>query len=109
MRAILLLLLNEASSFYMPGVKPQTFAKNDEVLLKVNAMTSIHTQLPKDYYRLPFCRPIGGPKMASENLGEFLTGNKIQSSPYSLNMLVEKYCQILCQKKLDKYSFLHFK
>jgi len=60
-------------------------------------MTSIHTQLPKDYYRLPFCQESEGPKMASENLGEFLTGNKIQSSPYVLNMLVDKYCQILCQ------------
>merc|ERR1719188_2159162 len=109
MRAILLLLLNEASSFYMPGVKPQTFYKNDEVTLKVNAMTSIHTQLPKDYYRLPFCKPYDGPKMASENLGEFLTGNKIQSSPYVLNMLLEKYCQILCQVTFNKYSFLHFK
>jgi len=65
-------------------------------------MTSIHTQLPKDYYRLPFCAPPEGPKMASENLGEFLTGNKIQSSPYVLNMLLEKYCQILCQKTLSK-------
>jgi len=60
----------------------------------------MHTQIPKDYYRLPFCSPKGGPKMASENLGEFLTGNKIQSSPYSLNMMLEKYCQIICQKTL---------
>ena len=35
-------------------------------------------------------RPISSPKMASENLGEFLTGNKIQSSPYSLKMSLEK-------------------
>jgi len=42
--------------------------------------------------------------MASENLGEFLTGNKIQSSPYQLNMLLEKYCQVLCQVKLDRIS-----
>lgn len=96
--------LGQSSGFYVPGVKPQTFLKNDEVMMKVNAMTSIHTQLPKDYYRLPFCHPVGGPKMASENLGEFLTGNKIQSSPYQLNMLLEKYCQVLCQVKLDKVT-----
>jgi len=95
-------VLGKTSGFYVPGVKPQTFQKNDEVMMKVNAMTSIHTQLPKDYYRLPFCQPVGGPKMASENLGEFLTGNKIQSSPYVLNMLLEKYCQVNCQVKLDK-------
>jgi len=99
-----LALCQTTLGFYVPGVKPQTFERNDEVVLKVNAMTSIHTQLPKDYYRLPFCQPVGGPKMASENLGEFLTGNKIQSSPYQLNMLLEKYCQVLCQVKLDRLS-----
>mmetsp|Transcript_38807 Transcript_38807/g.47282 ORF Transcript_38807/g.47282 Transcript_38807/m.47282 type:complete len:654 (-) Transcript_38807:200-2161(-) len=100
--ALAALIAVPASAFYVPGVKPETFMRNAEVTMKVNAMTSIHTQLPKDYYRLPFCEPAGGPKMASENLGEFLTGNKIQSSPYALNMLLEKYCQILCQKTLNK-------
>jgi len=93
----LLALLPTTSAFYVPGVRPLTFSEGDEVPLKVNSMTSIKTQLPKDYYRLPFCQPSGGPKMASENLGEFLTGNKIQSSPYTLNMLRDKYCQVLCQ------------
>ena len=90
-----LLLLSSANAFYMPGVKPLTFQEGDEVPMKVNAMSSIHTQLPKDYYRLPFCVPEGGPRMASENLGEFLTGNKIQNSPYTINMKKETYCQIL--------------
>ena len=89
------------SAFYMPGVKPQTFQKGEEVELKVNSITSIHTQIPKPYYRLPFCEPDGGPKMASENLGEFLTGNKVQSSPYNINMLQDVYCQKLCQKELE--------
>lgn len=65
-----------------------------------------YAQLPKDYYRLPFCQPTGGPKMASENLGEFLTGNKIQNSAYSINMLREVYCQVLCQVTLSKVEAL---
>ena len=40
--------------------------------------------------------------MASENLGEFLMGNKIQNSPYSINMLREVSCQVLCQVTLTK-------
>jgi transmembrane 9 superfamily protein 2/4 len=84
----------------MPGVKPQTFKEGDEVELKVNALTSIHTQIPKPYYRLPFCEPEDGPEMASENLGEFITGNKVQTSPYSINMLREVTCQKVCQKTL---------
>ena len=68
--------------------------------MKVNTITSMHTQLPLDYYSMPFCEPDGGPKKASENLGEFITGNKIQSSPYHLYMLLENFCSVLCQKTL---------
>ena len=95
-------LLASSHAFYIPGVQPEEFAKGDAVTMKVNAMTSIHTQIPKDYYRLPFCKPYKGPKMASENLGEFLTGNKIQSSAYHINMLTETFCQKTCQIEMTK-------
>jgi len=85
------------NAFYVPGVHATQFEEGDEVPLKVNAMKSIHTQIPRDYYKLPFCEPEGGPKMASESFGEFLTGNKIQSSPFHINMKKDQYCQILCQ------------
>ena len=91
--AALCVVSRTATAFYLPGVHPETFDKGDEVPLKVNALTSTKTQIPRDYYRLPFCQPEGGPTMASENLGEFLTGNKIQSSPYQINMLTEVSCQ----------------
>lgn len=85
-----------STAFYIPGVQPRDFARDEAVDLKVNALTSTHTQVPRDYYRLPFCQPADGPEMVSENLGEFLTGNKIQSSPYEINMLQESYCKKLC-------------
>jgi transmembrane 9 superfamily member 2/4 len=92
-----------ARAFYVPGVQPVTFQEGDEVPLKVNALTSIHTQIPRDYYRLPFCQPEDGPRMASESLGEFLTGNKIQSSPYTeIKMKKDLYCQVVCDVTLDK-------
>jgi transmembrane 9 superfamily protein 2/4 len=100
--AVAALLLSPSHAFYIPGVQPQTFKQSDEIPLKVNALTSIHTQIPKGYYQLPYCIPETGPKMASENLGEFLTGNKIQSSPYTVNMLTEVYCQKLCQVQLQQ-------
>lgn len=64
--------------------------------LKVNKMTSSKTLLPIEYYRLPFCQPRGGPKMDNENLGEFLAGDRIESSPYVLQMKTEMYCQQVC-------------
>ena len=72
------------------------------VKLKVNKMTSSKTLLPVDYYRLPFCQPEGGPKMDNENLGEFLSGDRIESSPYLLRMKEEMYCQQLCISNLGR-------
>jgi len=95
-------LIGSTEAFYVPGVHPQTFTKGEDVPMKVNALTSVHTQIPKDYYRLPFCRPEEGTKMASENLGEFLTGNKIQNSPYLIQMLEEVRCRKLCQVTLNR-------
>ena len=34
-------------------------------------MTSVKTQLPYDYYSLPFCKPAKGIHYKSENLGHF--------------------------------------
>jgi transmembrane 9 superfamily member 2/4 len=96
--------------FYVPGVQPHAFLEHEEVPLKVNALTSTHTQIPRDYYRLKFCRPKDGPKMSSENLGEFLSGNKIQNSPYQLHMLEAVYCKIVCRvNKLDKLDASKFR
>lgn len=104
--ALLLLsvLGRRADAFYVPGVNPLTFQEGDEVPLKVNALTSTHTQLPRDYYRLPFCQPNTGPQTAYQNMGEYWTGNRIQNSPYQIHLLEESYCQKLCQVQLDKYE-----
>jgi Endomembrane protein 70 len=72
------------------------------VKLKVNKMTSSQTLMPLDYYRLPFCAPEGGPKMDRENLGEFLAGDRIESSPYRLQMKTEMYCEQLCITNLGR-------
>lgn len=68
----------------------------NSVKLKVNKMTSSQTLFPVEYYKLPFCKPLGGAHMDSENLGEFLAGDRIESSPYILQMKKEVYCQQVC-------------
>jgi transmembrane 9 superfamily protein 2/4 len=65
-------------------------------------MTSTKTLLPIDYYRLPFCQPAGGPEMDNENLGEFLAGDRIESSPYVMEMKKEVYCNQLCVSNLGR-------
>lgn len=101
---ILLLSSGTSSAFYMPWVHPVTFQAGDEVVMNINAITSVHTQIPLDFYAMPFCKPMVGPMTANQSLGESLTGNKIQNSPYSLKMRQEVRCAKLCQTTLNETS-----
>lgn len=55
--------------------------------IKVNKLTSTKTQLPYEYYSLPFCKPDRIINMA-ENLGEVLRGDRIENSPYKVSPLL---------------------
>uniref|UniRef100_A0A8C6XTE7 Transmembrane 9 superfamily member n=1 Tax=Naja naja TaxID=35670 RepID=A0A8C6XTE7_NAJNA len=54
--------------FYVPGVAPINFHRNAPVEIKAVKLTSSRTQLPYEYYSLPFCRPVKI-KYKAENLG----------------------------------------
>lgn len=58
------------------------------MLLKVNKLTSTRTQLPYEYFSLPYCQPR---KIVSsaENLGEVLRGDRIETSPYEVRGSVQ--------------------
>merc|ERR1719191_2350527 len=71
------------------------------VELKVNKLTSVKTQLPYSYYTLPFCRPATITESV-ENLGEILTGDLIENSPYEIKMLENEQCKVLCKSTLTK-------
>jgi len=93
-------LLTVSSPFYLPGVAPRDYLPGERVDLKVNKLTSIKTQLPYEYYTLPFCQPDVVENVA-ENLGEVLRGDRIMNSKYELKMGVEETCKILCRKELS--------
>lgn len=60
-------------------------------------MTSSKTQLPYEYYNLPIhCKPTSGIKYKSENLGEILRGDRIVNTAYSVRMLENESCRVLC-------------
>lgn len=52
-----------------------------------------------DYYDLPFCRPTEIIN-AAENLGEVLTGNKIENTPYELKLFEPTKCKMLCKRQI---------
>lgn len=104
-----------ADSFYLPGVAPATwpsalfsslsqveYSDGARVELKVNKLTSVKTQLPYNYYTLPFCQPAGGIVPTVENLGEILAGDVIENSPYDLRMSDNQQCKLLCKQALGQ-------
>jgi transmembrane 9 superfamily protein 2/4 len=68
----------------------------------VDAITSIHTLLPLDYYDVPFYASQDGAKLDKQNLGENLAGDGIESSPYYLLMKKDMYCEQLCASDLAR-------
>eukprot|EP01103_Thecamoeba_quadrilineata_P002694 TRINITY_DN125_c0_g2_i1.p1 TRINITY_DN125_c0_g2~~TRINITY_DN125_c0_g2_i1.p1 ORF type:complete len:634 (+),score=100.62 TRINITY_DN125_c0_g2_i1:18-1919(+) len=86
---------------YLPGVAPKGYEDWEPIPLKVNSLTSVHTQLPFKYYSLPFCRP-NEIQDAAENLGEILLGDWIENSPYEILAGVESNCKVLCKVVLTE-------
>ena len=58
----------------------------------VNSLTSPETELPFDYYSLPFCQPPEGIKntISSINPGTILMGARIENSPYNFSIMVRR-------------------
>ena len=104
-----LLFSSSASAFYLPGVAPTTYKKDDKVALNVNHLTpalsakdsQLHSVFSFDYYHpaFRFCRPAEGPKDVSESLGSILFGDRIFTSPFELNMLQNESCKALCEEQ----------
>ena len=96
--AVLLAHALVASGFYLPGVSPRTFKKDQPVKIKVQTLVSSESQLQFDYYQLPFCKPAKIIDMP-ENLGEALAGEKAHTSAFQLFMRRDEFCKTLCRQK----------
>ena len=107
---LLLLLLSSpspSSSFYLPGVAPRDYEEMDPINVKVIKLDSVKTQLPYDYYSLPFCRPKEIVEV-DENLGEVLSGDQIENSPYTVYMKHAETCRVLCVKDYTDEEMAQF-
>ena len=92
-------LLCAVGAFYLPGIAPHEYADGERVEIKVNQLSSTKTQMPYDYYSLPFCKP-SETISAVENLGEVLHGSVIQNSPYDIFMGKTDF-KVLCKQELN--------
>ncbi|KAH9592517.1 Transmembrane 9 super member 4 [Schistosoma haematobium] len=86
--------INEAVS--VPGVTPNEFYKGDSIEVRAVKLTSYLTQLPFEYYKLPFCRPKQLVEYPPENIGEILRGDRVVNTPYSIKMAENTGCSEVC-------------
>ncbi|KAG8094555.1 hypothetical protein GUJ93_ZPchr0012g20471 [Zizania palustris] len=106
--AVVLSAASPARAFYLPGVAPRDFQKDDELQVKVNKLSSTKTQLPYDYYFLDYCKP-EAIKNSAENLGEVLRGDRIENSVYNFKMRRDESCKVVCRTKLSPEAAKNFK
>ncbi|KAH7622077.1 putative Transmembrane 9 superfamily member 11 [Nannochloris sp. 'desiccata'] len=85
----------------MCGLKE--FRVGDPLYVETNSLVSSETEMPYDYYSMPFCKPENGVKRSSSstNPGTILLGIRIENSPYNFSMMVESKTQPVC--KGDEY------
>lgn len=110
-----LLLLHQIAfvrSFYVPGVSPNLFKKDEKIEIKAVKMTSSKTQLPYDFYELRFCKPKTEIHYVSENIGEILRGDRIVNTAYVVEMTKDIKCSLVCEQltlsKPDASTFKTF-
>lgn len=86
-----------------------TYAQGEKIVVKVNSLTSIETELPFGYYTLPYCKPKDGIKKSAENLGELLMGDQIDNSPYLFHMNVNESVYLCTTPALGERDVKLFK
>lgn len=101
---LVLLVFDVCNGFYLPGSYMHTYSNGDEIFSKVNSLTSIETELPFNYYTLPYCKPLGGIKKSAENLGELLMGDQIDNSPYRFRMNTNETVYLCTTPHLNEHE-----
>lgn len=99
---LLLVAVSPGGAFYLPGSYMHTYSQGEVIHAKVNSLTSIETEMPFNYYSLPYCRPQGGIKKSAENLGELLMGDQIDNSPYRFHVNVNESVFLCTTKGLNE-------
>lgn len=90
-------LCGVSQAFYLPGVAPRAYVREEVLPLLVNRLDSTESIVPYDYYHFDFCEPGEHPltgKMdeghvgatVPENLGQILMGERIRHSPYDVRL-----------------------
>ncbi|XP_072293007.1 transmembrane 9 superfamily protein member 5 isoform X2 [Eucyclogobius newberryi] len=97
------------SGFYLPGLAPVSFCEKGKdaedcptkIQLYVNRLDSVESVLPYEYDMFDFCKDDDETR-PSENLGQVLFGERIESSPYNFSFNQNVKCSPVCTKTYKK-------
>ncbi|KAJ3588376.1 hypothetical protein NHX12_011969 [Muraenolepis orangiensis] len=97
------------SAFYLPGLAPVSFCKEGKgaddcqtsIQLFVNRLDSVESVLPYEYDMFDFCHD-EKERRPSENLGQVLFGERIETSPYKFTFDEKVECKTVCTKSYTK-------
>jgi transmembrane 9 superfamily protein 2/4 len=93
------LLVAATQAFYIPGVSPQSYATDELLDVKVNALTSNQGVMPFPFYSFKNCAPSKERIKAlkkKENIGELLWGDQIEPSEFVIRMNRNTTCRKIC-------------
>ena len=88
-----------ARAWYIPDVSPQSYASDEQIDVKVNALTSNQGVMPFPFYSFKNCAPSKERIKAlkkKENIGELLWGDQIEPSEFVIRMNRNVSCRKLC-------------
>jgi len=102
------------ASVLFPGVSPEEYRNNEEIVMVADLVDSAKTQVPYEYYDLPFCKApkmdeIKKNKFYRKNLGARLQGHELKPSPYVLNVKQSHGCRPLCVVSVNSKKLARLK
>lgn len=93
---------------FLPGINRKKYSIGDIVEVYASTLTSDETQLPFNYYYLPYCSEENS-KIDYENLGQALTGDIVGKTPYKISFDTPLNCKYLCNRALSSGQLRNFR
>jgi len=97
----------DLASILFPGVSPETYLADEEVLMYTDLVNSKKTQVPFEFYKLPGCDvPLMTPfrkRRQRKNLGARLQGLELKPAPYIMKVKKDYMCKPMCQVNIKSW------
>eukprot|EP00878_Enallax_costatus_P011698 GHUV01012213.1.p1 GENE.GHUV01012213.1~~GHUV01012213.1.p1 ORF type:complete len:157 (+),score=23.99 GHUV01012213.1:127-597(+) len=62
-----------------------------------------------EYYKLPYCKPKEGVRYKTLGMGEVVDANRMATTPYALNFMVDRKDEKVCDKTLTDEDMVIFR